>query len=149
METSSGLTYRKLHRFTLKLSKDDPEELRKEVKRLSDLVRDQAIEQDVASGRVLPRDRELFTRRAGPDATLEDWQRFRDGTPKPTVFMGQQVAARNVRPSEDDPAAEVAERVKETMAKDPRLTYSAAMVAVLRADPSLAERYRHAPGTQE
>ena len=151
-----GLNYKALHRFTLKLAQDDKptqpseaDELRKELNRLQAVVRDQAIEADVASGRVLPRDRELFMRRAGTEATLADWQIFRDGTPKPNFAVGRQPqTVQTTRSSESDPGAEVAERVKEAMAKDVRLTYTQAMVAVLRADPALAQRYRDAPGEQ-
>ena len=59
--------------------------LRKQVADLQRQLVDQQIEADVGSGRVLPRERELFRRRFGDTGTFADWQTWIRDVPRPDV----------------------------------------------------------------
>jgi hypothetical protein len=153
-----GMAFGQRLAFTREIPRDELAELRRENERLRLTMHRQSVEAaisaDISSGRCLPAARETFTRlmRLASDAdyqrvTLADWQAFRATQPKaPSAAATSRTAATTMNAARAD--AELVERV-ETFRKDhPGLDYFTATMRVLRADPDLAQRYRHMPGTE-
>lgn len=154
-----GMAFGQRLAFTREIGpRDELAELRRENERLRLTMHRQSVEAaisaDISSGRCLPVARETFTRlmRLASDAdfgrvTIADWIAFRATQPKaPGSATTSRTAATTMNAARAD--AELVERV-ETFRKDhPGLDYFTATMRVLRADPDLAQRYRHMPGTE-
>lgn len=133
---------------------DDGAALRAEVARLHRELVAREFDAAVREHRVLPRDRHAFEVRMGKDGTLEAAREWIAGTPKPAPLNRPGVP---VRADSDDapltfgrPDQEVAHLTRREVEKsNGRLSYFAASTKVLRANPELAERYRHMPGDKE
>jgi hypothetical protein len=129
-------------------------ELRQQIAALQRQLLDQQIETDVGTGRVLPRERELFNRRFGDSGTLADWRTWIRDVPRPDPKRFQPhtferprdgVQVGNGRADEEvrDRALQFCRDNKQDPTKHNVLL--AAMQHVLRSDPELADRYKRMP----
>lgn len=107
-------------------------------------------------------ERERFNRRYGAAGTVADWVAWvRDAPPVPAIYrrgatavIGQAGHATDKSvddlPADATPDVEVAHLARAEVEKSGgKLSFSAASIKVLRANPELAERYRYQPGVKD
>jgi len=148
-----GLRFRE--RLAFSRGPDDTAKLREEVARLNRELVNREFADAINSGRILPRDQHAFEMRMGADATLEEARRWIGATPRPAPLNRARAPEGRATDSAtmsgaDRPDSEVVRLAQEAIAESGgKLTYLAAQQQVLRANPELAERYRHMPGVKE
>lgn len=149
----AGLRFRE--RLAFSRGPDDTAKLREEVARLTRELVNREFSDAIKSGRILPRDQHAFEMRMGADATLEEARRWIGATPRPAPLNRARAPEGRATDSAtmsgaDRPDSEVVRLAQEAIAESGgKLTYFAAQQRVLRANPELAEQYRHQPGVKD
>lgn len=149
----AGVRFRE--RLAFSRAPDEAEVLRAEVARLNRELVQREFADAIRSGRILPRDQHAFEVRMGADATLTEARKWIGSTPRPApVNRPGAPAGRGVdtstMPPQDTPDAEVVFLARaEVERSGGKLDYFTAQQQVLRANPDLAERYRHQPGVKD
>jgi len=132
------------------------DEKQAEIDRLNGLLLQQAQDFAITSGRCVPAERERFNRRYGDKGTVAEWNDWLRDSPRPLQIYSQQRP--HGRSNDDRDSMQDGERPdsklvalaqKEVEKSNGQLTYFAAQQKVLRANPELAEAYRHMPGNKE
>jgi hypothetical protein len=147
-EAAPGFTFERKVCFSMSPTGGNSKAMSEErtVKQLmAELVRVE-FEHAITSGRILPREREAFTRRYGDSATIDDAREWISTAPSPNGNRGPQSRYSQERSTgrADAEVVRLAREYQDQRRKDfdEKVDYSAAVKHVLSTNASLADSYK-------
>jgi hypothetical protein len=137
--------------FSRKIDKDDDDSpLKRENTKLVQQLIDAKFNAEIAAGRILPNERERFSKRYKDGATVADAEAWIASAPRPSKGQRQQTRSaeeqvQTYERADVELSARATKLIKELKAQGEQIDLREATFRVLRADPDLAKRYANMP----